>query len=273
MDTPLTDALMSAEENPALANQIASAVFNPAADMPEIDLPPDGSVTLPGGFIDATGALHTEATVRELNGADEEALFKPEVMKNLGRWTQLLIQRGVTRLGPFENPTNNQLGTLLLGDRDMLLLAVRKATYGVDLQMGVNCPACGEPLEITHDLNNVEVRKMDNPLERTFPYKLKSGEEVLVTLAVGSDQEAILSASANKSLPEICTQLLARCVTKDGRPLGLEGARGLGIHDRRELMNELTARQPGPQYSKVDLDCGACGKQFPMIVDLQDLFR
>lgn len=263
---------VSALEEPDRANQLAAAVFN-SSNMPELDPLPDGSVTLPGGYLDMQGNIHTEAVVRELNGADQEALFKPEIIKNLSRWTQLLIQRGVVRLGPIENPTSAQLGTLLLGDRDMLLLAIRRVTYGDDLEMAVNCPACGDLLEFTHDLTKVEVKTMKNPGERSFTHTLRDGTAVLVNLAVGSDQEAILATSASKSLAEICTQLLARCVIRGGKPLGIEGARALGIQDRQHLMKELTERQPGPQYTKVDLDCGACGKEFPMMVDLQDLFR
>jgi hypothetical protein len=266
---------VSALEEPEKATQLAAKAFAASSDMPEMEELPDGGVTLPGGYLDLEGQLHTAAEVRELNGADEEMLSRPEVMKSMARFTQLLLQRGVTRIGPYENPDNKILGSLLIGDRDMLLLAIRRATYGDVLEMQVQCPACSETLDVKHDLaKDVPIKKMDNPMERSFAFTLNNGEEVKALLAVGSDQEAILVGNQSKSLAELNTLLLARCVSRSGgRPLGLDGARQMGIQDRRNLLTEITGRQPGPQYSKIDLDCGSCGKEFPMVVDLQDLFR
>lgn len=267
--------IVSALEEPEKAAAIAAAAFSPPSDIPEPEPLPDGTVLLPGGYRDLDGTIYTEATVRELNGADEEMLAKPEVVKNLGRFTQLLLQRGVTRLGPYDNPDNNKLGSLLLGDRDMLLLAIRCMTYDNMLEMEVGCPACGEVLTVKHDLKTeVPIKQMDNPEEREFPMTLRDGTEVKCLLAVGSDQEAILAGSSTKNTAELSTMLLARCVmTPAGKPLGVEGVRQLGIKDRRTLLEEITGRQPGPQYSKIDLTCAACAKEFPMRVDLLDLFR
>jgi hypothetical protein len=268
--------IVSALEEPEKAAALAASVFTKApGDIPDIEPPPDGNVTLPGGFLDLKGELHTEATVRELTGADEEALQKPEVMKNFGRFTQVLLQRGVTRVGTYDNPGKDVLGNLLIGDRDMLMLAIRRVTYGDTLEMKVNCPACGEELNVEHDLaKDVPIKKMDDPRERMFTMELRDGRKVTCSLAVGSDQEAILSIGQNKSLAEITSMLLARCVKwEDGRSLGLDGVRNMGALDRRNLAEEITGRQPGPQYSTIDLDCAACGKDFPMVVDVQDLFR
>jgi hypothetical protein len=267
--------VVSALEEPEKAAEIAAAAFSMPNDVPEPEPLPDGSVTLPGGYRDMDGTIYTEAVVRELNGADEEMLAKPEVVKNLGRFTQLLLQRGVTRIGPYENPDNNKLGSLLLGDRDMLLLAIRCMTYDTTLEMEVGCPACGESLTVKHDLKTeIPIKTMEDPNERDFVMQLRDGSEVKCLLAVGSDQEAILSGSITKNTAELSSMLLARCVmTLEGKPLGLEGVRRLGIKDRRTLLEEITGRQPGPQYNKIDLTCAACAKEFPMRVDLLDLFR
>jgi len=267
--------IVSALEEPEKAAAIAAAAFAAADGITEPEPLPDGSVTLPGGYRDLDGTIYTDATVRELNGADEEMLAKPEVIKNMGRFTQLLLQRGVTRIGPYENPDNTKLGSLLLGDRDMLLLAIRCMTYDNMLEMEVACPACGESLTVKHDLKTeVPIKKMDDPTEREFVMQLRDGSEVKCLLAVGSDQEAILSNATTKNNAELSSMLLARCVmTLDGKPLGLEGVRRLGIKDRRMLLEEITGRQPGPQYSKIELTCAACAKEFPMRVDLLDLFR
>lgn len=266
---------IDARVDPGAANQaVAEALQRPSDDV-LIDLPPDGSVELPGGYVDpADGKLHTHAEVRELTGADEEALSKPEVGKNLGRFTQLLLQRGVTRLGPFENPTNTIIGSLLVGDRDMLLLAIRRATYGNDLEMTVDCPACSETMEVKYDLaKDIPTKVMDNPLERTFLVSLRDGTQLTAVLAIGTDQEVILNAG-NKTVPELNTLLLSRCLTDErGMPLGLEKVRALGIQDRRKILADITAKQPGPKYQSLDLECPVCAREFPLSLTLYDLFR
>lgn len=267
---------IDARVDPEAANRaVAAALASTASDTPLIDLPPDGAVELPGGYIHpADHQLYTNAEVRELTGVDEEMLAKPEVTKNLGRFTQLLLQRGVTRIGPFENPDNNLLGSLLVGDRDMLLVAIRRSTYGDDLEMSVNCPACSEQLDLKYDLaTDIPVKKMDDPLDRQFVHVLKSGRKVTAKLAVGVDQEAILNAT-NKTVPELNTLLLSRCIVDDaGVPLGIEGVRALGIQDRQNLLKEITDRQPGPKYQSLDIECPVCAKEFPLGLSLYDLFR
>ncbi|HET7110108.1 MAG TPA: hypothetical protein VFI41_04510 [Gemmatimonadales bacterium] len=267
---------IDARQNPDAANQAVADIFAASTrDTAVIEDPPDGSVELPGGYIHpADGKLYAEAEVRELTGVDEEMLAKPEVTKSLGRFTQLLLQRGVTRIGPFENPSNSIIGSLLVGDRDMLLVAIRRATYGDDLEMEVGCPACGEQLDLKYDLGkDIPVKQMENPLERAFTYTTKKGRQLQANLAVGVDQEAILNAS-NKTVPELNTLLLSRCVMdKAGVPLGVEGIRALGIHDRRELLKQITERQPGPKYQSLDITCPVCAKEFPLSLTLYDLFR
>lgn len=268
-------ASIDARTDPEAANAaVKELLASPAPHVPMIDLPPDGSVTLPGGLIDFDGKLHTEAVVRELNGADEEALAKPEVTKNLGRFMQLLLQRGVTRIGPHENPSNAILGSLLLGDRDTLLLAIRRATYGNDLEMQVDCPACSTTLDVKYDLStDIPVKKMDDPMQRSFVTRTRDGAELVATLAIGADAEAILNAG-NKTVPEINTMLLTRCLsTPAGNPLSLDAVRRLGIQDRHRFVDELTDRQPGPQYQKLELECTTCAKQFPLPLSIVDIFR
>jgi hypothetical protein len=266
-------APIDARANPEAANRAIAEALQPT-DTPMIDLPPDGSVVLPGGYVAPDGAVFTQAEVRELNGVDEEALARPEVAKSLGRFTQLLLQRGVTRIGPFENPSNAVLGSLLVGDRDQLLVAIRMATYGNNLELSVECPACAEKLDLQYDLDkDIPVKQMEDPLDRSFVYTTRADQKINVRLAIGTDQEAMLNAG-NKTVPELNTLLLSRCLTDDaGVPLGVEGVRALGIHDRRELLKQVTNKQPGPAYQTMTVTCPVCAKEFPLSLTLYDLFR
>lgn len=266
---------ISAFDEPEKATERAKELLEDTEDEDlAITLPPDGLVELPGGYLDMHGRLHQDAVVRELTGGDEETLFKPENTRNPARFVRVLLQRGVERVGAYENPDQNVLGALLIGDRDMLMLAIRRATYGDKLEMKVTCPACSNDFEVEVDLEkDINVRRMEKSEERSFEMTLRHGQKVVVFLAVGSDQEALMTAT-NKTLPELNSIVLARCVMgQDDRPLGLDGVRALGALDRRNIIEEMTTRQPGPQYTSIDLDCPICERKFPLGLTVADLFR
>ena len=118
---------ISAANNPALANKmIKDALEKPEQVEIRITSPSDNVVTLPGGYINATGEVITEAEVRELNGRDEEEISKAS---SLGKVLLAILKRGTVRVGD-EQVTEDLLDRLLSGDRDMLLLGIFKATFG-----------------------------------------------------------------------------------------------------------------------------------------------
>ncbi len=119
---------ISAAAKPAVANKMLSDVVeeNPQQKEIKITSPSNNIVTLPGGYITATGEVIDEAEVRELTGADEEAIAKAP---NVGRALLTILQRGTVRIGE-ERADDKVLDSILSADRDVLLLAIFKATFG-----------------------------------------------------------------------------------------------------------------------------------------------
>jgi hypothetical protein len=165
-----------ASDNPELANKIIEKVLagdsvTEAAALYGVaftDLP-DTHVELPGGFLDSDGTLVRTAEVRELTGFDEEALAKAATPAKV---MHLLLQRGVVKVGD-QKPDQSTFNSLLAGDRDMLLLAIRKATYGPDIDFTVICPECGETVDLNIDLNDVEVKTLSEASDRYFDVDLR----------------------------------------------------------------------------------------------------
>jgi len=69
--------------------------------------------------------------------------------------------------------------------------------------------------------------------------------------------------------------LIGRCLSEiDGMPAQTVAvARGLGIADRRTILEKLVDCQPGPRYEGVTLACPQCGEEFPLRITMDDLFR
>lgn len=237
--------------------------------------PPDTQVELMVGIADLSGIKNT-AEVRELNGADEEALSVPSLTKNASKYLGALVQRGTVSIGG-EAVTKDQLGGLLIGDRELLLFGIRKATYGHEVELITRCPNCrARDEDYKLDLNEVPRRELENIEDGIFgiDITLPSGKKANISLPRSADQDAILQAEG-KNDGELNTLMLTRCLKTLGgqQAIGPSFARSLGIKDRNFILKELQDRAPGPRLQDVKRVCGSCEEEFPLNLTLLDIFR
>jgi hypothetical protein len=279
-----TEGFSSPLANPGAANAAIAAVLGQDAQVakPEIPLPAGGQFRLPGGYVLAGDYANVryDAEVRELTGADEETITKAR-NGGIGRFVSALLQCGTVSVGGGSaDPT--VLNNLLLGDRDTLLLEIRRATYGDEIVWDqFSCPFCGEEFRLSITLDEIPVRTLDIPSERVFEVPLRRGRKAFVRLPVGSDQEAILAIADRATESEQNTVLLSRCVvsiveadgTENAVTQNAEFARALGIVDRRSILDAIEERQPGPQYNDIKFTHESCGKEVPLFVSAGDLFQ
>jgi len=260
----------------AEANQEDTASQGPPiVEVPFIDPPPDTTVRLPGGgLLDPDGTVHDVAVVRELNGADEEVLSKIEANKSQIKFVQTLVRLGTESIGDYSKLDDKLMGELLVGDRETLLLAIRRATYGDEMNLTLVCPSCVSAVEAKFDLaSEIPIKELEHP-NRRVEVKLRNGQVAVLGIPTAADQDAILSMPG-KTNAEMNTALIGRClITIDGMPAtGRSAALGLGAVDRRKISEALVEAQPGPKYGEVNLDCPGCGREFPLQVGLAELFR
>jgi hypothetical protein len=270
------NTVINAGTNPDLANKLASdamALGDQEAmikvEAPKITLPPDTSVELPGGLYDPFNGLITSAEVRELTGVDEEFISK---INDPGKALLSILERATVRIGE-ELATKELLDAMFAGDRELLLLAIRKVTFGTEVTVGPGkCRECGEEQTFVIDLNkDVEVKKLEG--DREFTVNCKVGK-VVVTLPKGGTQRAIVD-SVNKTTAELDTILLKNAILSiNGEDvINPEVVRNLGMKDRRTILEEITNRNPGPQLSQIKKECTSCGSEVPLPLTLADLFR
>lgn len=286
--------LVPATDDPGMANRAAAlAEKGDDLDQPLMTMEPESAVTLlVGTTID--GHLVRDAIVREMNGADEEAISKSLTAGNITRFTDVIVKRAVESVGPLTKGTDldRALDKMLVGDRDMLVLAVRRATYGDSVDLDVTCPHCAEKLVVRYvlkpeaDGGDVPVRTIadcpditedDVRARAEFPVELPSGREAIVRLLDGSAQKVIFTPdNEEKSSGELNTLLLRECVVSlDGKPVrGIAAVReNLSMRDRNKLLNFLLNNQPGPRYEEVVQECDECKREFPLVLDVLTMFR
>lgn len=247
-------------------------------EAPVLDDPPDTTVILPAGYIDNTGRREQRATVRELTGEDEERIAKAAKSKNPIDYVDALLIAGTETLGPG-TATPALLESLLIGDRDTLLLAIRRATYGDHLVFReVTCPACDAVFDTDIDLaEEVPIKESDGV--GPIPVALRNGT-ALIRPATGRDQRAVYDLGLEATVPQMNTTLIACCLLElDGEEVATlpdepeTVARKLGLKDRDTILEALMAAQPGPKYEEVKVSCPSCSKEYPLTLGVVDLFR
>ena len=266
---------ISTTTDPALASKLAADAIAEAnqavvySEEPKITLPPDTSVKLPGGLMDPTLGIVNTAEVRELTGADEEAIAK---VNDIPKGLMVILERGTVKIG--DQPASKaDLDSLLAGDRETILLAIRKVTFGTEVKLGPgNCPGCDEEQFFTIDLDkDVPMKELEGN-ERSFTLTCKVGE-VVVSLPDGGTQKELVN-STNKSAAELDTIMLKGCIESinDLPVMSVNQIRNLSIKDRRDILDAISIRNPGPQLNEIKKNCKACGLEVPLPLTLADLF-
>ena len=271
-----TETKVDAQSNPALLNKLAAEAMAPSqaevtATKPvAVITPPDLTVELPGGLYDPFDGVTKTAEIRELNGADEEAIAR---ITDAGKALLTVLERATVKIG--EKPANKEsLDTLLSGDREMLLLAIRKATFGSTVEVGPGfCPSCDAEQTFTIDLTEDVTVKTLNEEDREFTLDCKVGK-VVISLPNGYVQKSIVTAT-NKNSAELDTLLLKGCILSinDGPIVTIDHIKKLSLQDRRDIITEITTRNPGPQLGNIKKPCISCGLEVPLPLTLADLFR
>lgn len=263
-------------EHPLLAQAaIEQALAEEETPTPSIPDPTDGFVRLPGGLVLGEKTYY-DLEVRELTGSDEERLSKARSSSDPARWYNTLLECGVVSIGG--HPAEDVLDSLLIGDREYLLLAIRTATYGDEIEMGtVGCPQCGQQVDLTVTATQVPVTRLRSVADSKFEVRMRKGGKARVRLPNGADQTAFLE-DPNLTDAERNTILLSRCVVSlevDGEETSVAAfpslVNELGIVDRRSILKEIADRMPGPRYDEVEIEHD-CGMKIPAPMGLVSLF-
>lgn len=258
--------------DPQEINKLAEA-FQKVSEDTEIttEAPASTVVDLPGGYLFSNGLIGTTAQIRELNGFDEEAIAKAGSIENA---LSVILERGLVSIDE-EKLSKSDLNTLLLGDRDAILLAVRKVTFGTSIEFETVCPSCSKSQVTVVDLDkDVESKKLDDPInDRVITLEVKAGE-VKVTLPNMITSKRLAEVS-NKTIAEGITELLSGCLVSinDVPSMGKTSALQLGIVDREKIAEALYDSAPGPRLAEVSKACEACDNKIMLPLSLASLFR
>jgi hypothetical protein len=206
-------------------------------------------VALPGGLILDDRHRLESAVLRPLTGRDEEWLAAHPTTPSAIAVTRILTSC-LVRIGDSK-PTEKLVQRLLVGDRDFLILQLRRITLGNEFQVVFPCSKCGNKMDVLFGADAVPVTvRPQTRAEYSIQLGLGGkGSAVRFRLPCGADQEAVVRLEPERAVD----LLLDRCILgNDGGSLSSAEREAVG-----EAMEELA-----PQVDlDLDLACPDCGSR------------
>ena len=206
---------------------------------------------MPGGLVLDDRHRLESAELRPLTGRDEEWLAAHPTAPSAIAVTRILTSC-LVRIGDAK-PTEKLVRRLLVGDRDFLILQLRRLTLGDEFHVVFPCTACGNKMDVLFDADTVPVTvRPQTRSEYSIQLGLAgdSGSTVRFRLPCGADQEAVVHLEPERA----ADMLLDRCVLENG-------GSSFSSADREAIADAMEELAPQVDL-ELDLVCPDCGNQF-----------
>ena len=176
-------------------------------------------------------------------------------------------------MGAVGEVSPDAVRALTVGDREALVLHLRRLTLGDRFSAVINCPSpgCGEPMDLDLRVSDLLLSPYADPRafhEAVLPTD-RGSYQVRFRLPDGGDQEgaAALAGRGMEAVPLI----LGRCVRSivlDGEPVSTDDLPADAVARLSEVMAELD-----PQAELLlRLNCPECGHEFTSLLDAASFF-
>ena len=229
--------------------------------------------------MDRSGTVHRRVELAPLSGREEEHLAQRRGGA-IASLVTAVLGCCVRRIGSFNPIPQDIVRSLLAADRQYLLLKLRQATFGDQVQATILCPwpDCGEKFDIDFSIESIPVRESEDkgPLYRMelSPEAEPEGDrrEITFRLPTGGDQE-LISPVVFENEARALTMLLVQCIQSIGpvKNPGEELITRLSPLARMEIEKRMETIAPRVDLT-VEANCPECNRAFPVPFDLQEFF-
>jgi hypothetical protein len=266
-DRELRNAMLSAQQAGSDLNAISVTREQYAKQELGIEIPVD-AVPLPSaGKVYPPGtSLHNATAVeyRSMTARDEDILMSRALLKK-GTVITELLKSCITTPGV-------DVLSLLSGDRNALMIAVRVSGYGQDYSPTFSCPKCEAKNELHIDLAELPIKPLalepEVPGTNSFPFKLpSSGKNVRFRFLTGREEEEILANAEmrkKKGLTHdnLVTSRLLNCIidvdNNNSRAYVSKFVQYMPAKDSLALREYMDTHEPGVNMN-IDFTCESCG--------------
>lgn len=217
------------------------------------------------------GERHSQARVRCLTGAEEARLADLAFAGTFAERATVLLSAAVVGLGTISPVAADAVRDLPIGDREALLAAIHRVTFGPRIEAVAPCstPGCGVILDL--DIDTDRLRLPPPAIAPQPEYAIDVPGEggdlhVRFRLPTGADQEdAARLAAVDAHAAADCVR--DRCVLEIGGPAG----RRLDIASTAARIQdplEAAIRRLDPGFeTTLALRCPNCGREVTALLD------
>jgi len=177
------------------------------------------AVVIPGGLM-ANGSRYQDAELRPITGADEVFLMDARETHPPAQLVTALLSKCLIRLGPYDKIDEEIVRSLIVGDRESLLLNLQRITWGELMECVLNCPnpECREKMDLNLKVSDLLVPPYPE-IRDVYEIVLSDNGnscKIQFRLLRGSDQEAAADL-AHRDLNAAANLLINRClVSREG---------------------------------------------------------
>lgn len=222
------------------------------------------TITLPHGLWEGR-QRRSEAELRLPTGADEAYVLSTRGRSRAEQVTGLLA-RCLVRVGGRE-ADEDLARALTVGDREALLLRLRAGVFGDRLSCILDCPECGERMDVDLLVSDLLVRPYEEVRERhvvEFDADGARGEAV-VRLVTGADHEAAARRGGGDAGLE---ELISRCVLE----LKTDAAASLPPAVLADALSDGLAELDPQAEITISAVCPGCDQPLTALVDAAGIF-
>jgi hypothetical protein len=157
--------------------------------------------------------------------------------------------------------------TLLVGDRNAIIVAARVSGYGNDYSTNITCPSCSTKQDYTFDLNSASVvhgetseelmvtDNRDGTITCVLP---KTQATLVIRLVTGKEERKLLSTTSDQGLVSTQLESVIVSVNGDSSPQAIQYAsQNLPSFDSRHLRMILKDATPNIDLTQT-FSCSSC---------------
>lgn len=201
--------------------------------------------------------------IKSMTAREEDILSNPTYIKN-GTVFDKLVK--AILIEPIDTDT------MIVGDRDYILLHARIDAYGKDYDTGITCPRCGKKSKITYDLAEAETKTATVPeQDGVHEFITSRGKRVSFkpwTVGLQKQLEAYMKNTKNAS--SVTSKLFYQIVSIDGEE-DLQALRdivsNLPAKEALEIRQFINKQTPGIDLT-TNFECPECGNEEELEVPL-----
>ena len=246
-----------------------------AADVPSEE---DFQCEFPCGVL-VDGAVIKDFEIREMDGADEEALNAVAKKNGGAKIVNRFLERCIVRIGSMRQKDTSPetwrmvVNSITVPDQDYALMKIRAVSMGKELECSTECPDCESKIKTFFSIDELEVRPYKGDESQSVTFTLLRGyvddkgvvhKEVRMRIPNGLDREIALPTARRNESKGVTLLLTRICKFTDGYPMSENVLRTMKIRDRQEVEKQNRDLVAFGYDLTVNVECPSCGLEFPV---------